>query len=336
MHHEGQPHPIHTYLTESIHQSLTEEDRLFWKMAGYEPDTIPEKIIIATASTRKLLMSNALLNFDLNTSSFRFSKNVPENYRKVFKGSPLDLQKFFLDHIPNGNGSYKEGPILLGYYHGVPVYGESTEGETKRGTDPIKQANLKAKNLAKKYRAGVERVIVVSGDSIERIGEERKPHGKPSGDFKFRSRKRHESKGDYDREKEAAFRTYLERYVQDEYGSHEITSSIAGISAYSLNPDKKRAQIKKIEVEFPAKFALMPGTAFSWKQGKTIVADKDAAGGGVTQQVIDWEGDFWDHPNGALWKWIIYCQIAGAPIFSMLGTAVEAGSKKRRRAHSKQ
>jgi hypothetical protein len=328
---ESTNHLIHTFLIEpkGSNQSLNKEDEMYWITAGYHPQDIPQKIIIATASTRKLLMSNVLLNFDLNQKTFYFSENVPAEYREVFNGNPIALQQFFLENIPNGNGSYKGGSVLLGYFHGVPVCGECTSGETRRGTDPVKQAVLKARNLAKKYRDSGEHVIIVSGDSVEFVGTNREPHGKPSGDFEFRQRRKYERKEKYEAKKEKAWEKYLEHYVRKTYLKHEVTSSAVGIAAFSLMNDLSRATVERTIVEYFEKYSL---------DGLELKPDKDAAGGGVSQQLINWESGFVDIPDGEIWKWLIYCHIAGAPIFAMLGAAVEAGSKssqklQRRRAN---
>lgn len=186
-------HLIHRYVHSEkviVPATIAADDLAYWQAQGFAAAEIPEKIVIATASTRKLVMAYALLN------NFDFPHLA--DGQDISSTQPLELQAFFQKNIHNGDGSYKGDEILLGVYHGLPVFGRSTDGETS-GNNASEESVNKVAFARDHYYQG-QKVVVIAGDAVDvslQKGEQldhQEPLGKPGNlpDYPGDTAARHE------------------------------------------------------------------------------------------------------------------------------------------------
>jgi hypothetical protein len=129
-------------------------------------DNLPEEIIFATGSVRKAYQ----VAKQLNGSGLRFLSSRPTHKNKqaadLLRNDPLELQKYFNEHINNGNKQLKR-KTLLGYLYGVPVFAAPQDGETASNSNPYEEAERKVKWLHKKGGYKGKNVLIISTDTVD-------------------------------------------------------------------------------------------------------------------------------------------------------------------------
>ena len=302
-------HIIHTFIDQAkinVPEQLSADDIDFWISQGFSSENIPSKIILATASTRKLIMAYCLLN------GFIFPNQV-EQLVDQYGNGPLGLQKLFSDKVHNGDGSYKEGEILVGIFHGLPVYGRSTDGETP-GNNALEEARNKANHAYETVYKG-QKVIVIAGDAVDKVDLSGNEVflGKPMNMKNFPIRSDFEVESEYQTSVEQFMKSYLQILFQQ---FQEIQHISALVAVNGLT-----GEIKELET-------FLSTTIPSVGELQNVTLDVGAGGGAGFQQFFDFEQyGYLSDEDKIKWIWIVYCTIAGMPVFSMLGLATEFGKK---------
>lgn len=151
----------------------TKADRKYWR------GNPPQEIIIASSSMRRGIMAAYLM------SGLRFPGFIEKNTNpasdtneSIFVADQAtDLQDYFRTLIPNGDGRLPAGEkALLGYLHGVPVYIERQDGETK-SNEHMLQAYNKAVYMREQYKD--QDVIIVAIDTVDGPETTTEQLGKP-------------------------------------------------------------------------------------------------------------------------------------------------------------
>lgn len=244
----------------------SQEDQGFWN------NNPPEEIILATGSVRKALMAIQLMQGFAFTY---FGEKNPDKSDKLM-GKPLELQIYFDQNIHNGDGHLKVGEkILLGYYHGVPVYVENGNGESPSNY-PIEQAEKKAVTLAQRYQVQRRDVLVISTDTVDKPDTSDVPLGKPMNEASFPRRE------DFDNDEvyELAVADFKRGYVQRYYygGASSVHSN--GVAVVRTSSDGK--PLRLLSDETVLKITI---------RQQMIEIFADCAGGAVFQQLIKWHLD---------------------------------------------
>lgn len=285
-----------------VNSDLSKEDNEFW---SGEP---PEEVIIATGSVRKALMMVA----QMNDFSFKvYDKDG--NFLEIT--GPLELQRYFNDNIYNGNGSLLE-KTFLGYLYGVEFYAQPSKGETSSNEDPYQEAVNKVEDLYKFYQG--RRVLIISTDTVDKPSASEFPLGKPENDYGYPKKEEFTHETGYDEELYLeAVKKYLEAYKMIFYANSEQIIHTNGVAVLNaLNGEIVRISKRLIELHIDIDLDLL----------EDAVIYPDMGGGGVTQQLLEWDNreavsgyfdkDLYDilpEENDVAMKMALMCQISGAP-----------------------
>lgn len=281
---------------------VTDDDMEFW---GQQ---LPEQVILATGSIRKILMLIA----QIDDFSFKFIENgIP-----IEISEPMELRRYFHDNIYNGNGSLKE-KTFLGYLHGVKLYAEPSDGETDSNDNPYQEAVNKAMGLLPKYHA--QNILIVSTDTVDQPDAAKNPLGKPENETDFPNPQDQvynlEAFFDEKAYKEAVDK-WLEEYKQRFYVVSEAiihTNAVAILNALTGDLIDTGNNIIELNIKI------------DHEKLKMFQAKIDEAGGGMTQMLIDWENIeevmsyFGELTKNLLPKEVekikmaLICQITGSP-----------------------
>ncbi|MDQ3008080.1 MAG: hypothetical protein M3Q81_00615 [bacterium] len=224
----------------------------------------PSAVFVASASTRKILNAHLQL-------SGRFPQESEQ---------PLGHQRFLQEKVPNGDGSF-EGRIFLGHKKGVPIYGQSTAGETK-DNDPLVEADNKANWFKANWEAehpGQDNVMFVSLDTVNgptRPDGSMVELGKTMKEPDFPLEAFTAWKQDQVQLAEDEVTEWLARYIEAVYGSSDSILHTTGITVIDMLTDEKHQACLKLEVPI------------DHEQLSKIKGDAEASGAGVIQYIIDY------------------------------------------------
>lgn len=173
-------------LRQLTHQVVTQPTPL-WPdndLRYLDPSTVPEEIILATSSYRKI----ALVLLQLAVIERNPIAPVFEPFFE--NGEYLELLEFLKRTFSNANGASKES-FDLGFFDGVPFRARPSNGETQPNVDPTSQRSAaigKAKWLAELDSDLPGNRLYIGADTMDELyipGEDRIPLTKPSTLFWF-------------------------------------------------------------------------------------------------------------------------------------------------------
>lgn len=136
---------------------MTDGEREIWGQDGPA-----EEVVFASGSIRKAV------NFLQTLNGFRYVlAELRDGRVQVLKENPTPLEFYahLAQHTTNGNGELKD-KVLLGYYHGVPVYVDHQNGEEDADNHPTRQARKKIEWYARQHADGKDR-IVIACDTVD-------------------------------------------------------------------------------------------------------------------------------------------------------------------------
>lgn len=139
-------------------QELSKSDKEFWS------NNSPDEIVLASGSVRKAVMllyqlyemKYQLITFDSETGDRKVTNQNP---------TPDEFYDHLCAHTTNGNGELKV-KTLIGFFHGVPVYVDPQDGETK-DNHPGKQATNKVLSMTKLSKYQGKDIIFIATDTVD-------------------------------------------------------------------------------------------------------------------------------------------------------------------------
>jgi hypothetical protein len=308
--HRENTHQSFIDINERRTRKMSPEDLDFWHG---QP---PQKIICASSSVRKGVMLAQLLSGLSFAGEKPYLSIAPDESRPKYGNVldettvsvvPLDLNKFLDSHIYNGDGAMNaDREILLGYFHGVPVYMVRTEGETQSNEVPVQEARNKIDWLRDKYTA--QDVIFFATDTVSKVSTSEENLGKPVNLWKRLGGPRENLEG------------FLAEYKKRYYPVGTKLSHLSG----TVVVRSRRGEIftnEDIETEVTLT-AQVTEDAFP-----NIIISPDTGGGGVLQQLYDWNERVIDQVSDEEMKnvlaqeplgvreWLLFCHIAGVPFW---------------------
>lgn len=280
------------------------------KDAEYWSGNPPEEVILASGSIRKAIL------FIAQIKDFKFEVKVKGKFKTIT--TPMELNNYLNENIKNGNGSLKNKEFL-GYFYGVPLYAEPSEGETSSNEKPGVEASLKATwLLEKKYKN--RNVLIVSTDTVDKPDSASSPLGKPENEVDGDGDLLYPQIEDYNLNKE--YETACAKYLADfkakfyEFSDKIIhTNAVAILHALS-GKEIGDPELSNIILNVPIDKVKLAGAQ----------VHPDVGGGGILQQIIPWENYdvlfsyFSEHAQEIFLKYsredllmALFCQISGAP-----------------------
>lgn len=224
-----------------------------------------DEIWIATGSLRKVIqVLQNLYGFSLFALSEEKTANtiLDDDSNTALATIPLQQHYYFRKHIYNGNETLKEDKVLLGYYHGVPTYSKITDGETESNDNPLQEAVNKV--LALRKEAVGKNVLIFATDAVE-SRPDRKKLGKPMYNPEYKTDRELYNHAEADR-----------RYLARHYPEHTEIEHINGVALYWS--DRDQLITDEICLNIPINQETLA----------RVIIDEGCAGGGVSQQLINW------------------------------------------------
>ncbi len=260
--------------------TLTAEDRRFWG------ELAPHAVVFASCSLRKALLKYVELHdYDLSClKQVPFLQNqLPPDVADLT--DPLEFQRRIEELIPNGDGTIKES-ILIGDWHGVPVYMVPSDGETDV-PDVMLQAQNKVNAVKDKFPG--KRVLIYGSDTAgdvlysEESGKTVAHLGKPRNSRKplpsFENG--HLSVDREDPESEDQFLAEYKAWLYSE----DARLLMHTLATYMLLlAEDGETVVFEAELETELEFDL----AELRPKLDEIIIFAESAGGGVAQQLIVW------------------------------------------------
>lgn len=285
-------------------RAQTSPDFSYW---GLQP---PKEIWFASQSVRKALMA-AWLSQAYEDGAVDDPNAELSDYFPVERAE--DLKQWFMNNVSNGDGAMPIGTMInIGEWHGVPIVGVAASGESHKNNDPRLEAIAKA-NYVRVYPIEPEEsdVVVVAGDTIERVGVDQHSYGKPSKEPDYPKQQPNES--------EQAFAERLQRYQQDyiekRFLPGQFVQHIVGMCAIAiLGVDTTVTSELTLRYKVPEH---MPSD---------IKIDPDSASGGLTQELVLRSREF--EALTELQKAVVISEIMGMPYLAFMELAKEAQKKR--------
>ncbi|MBP7875881.1 hypothetical protein KA012_02700 [Candidatus Woesebacteria bacterium] len=267
----------------------TAEDRRFWG------ELAPHAVVFASCSLRKALLKYVELHdYDLSClEHVPFLQNqLPTDVAELT--NPLEFQKRIEELIPNGDGTIQES-ILIGDWHGVPVYMVPSDGETDV-PDVMLQARNKVNAVKAKFPG--KRVLLYGSDTAGDVLYSEESGGSVvhlSKPRNFRGALPSFENGhlSVDRDDPDSEARFLEEYKAWLYSedARQLTHTLA---TYMLMlAEDGETVVFEAELETKLQFDLTELRSAL----EHIIIFAESAGGGVAQQLINWIKNVLDQIN---------------------------------------
>ncbi|HKY74163.1 MAG TPA: hypothetical protein VJ246_02540 [Patescibacteria group bacterium] len=270
----------------------------------------PKEVWFASQSVRKALMA-AWLSRAYQEKAGDDPQAKLHDYFPVEKAE--DLKQWFMDNVSNGDGALPlETMVDIGEWHGVPVIGVAASGESHKNNDPRLEAIAKA-NYVRVYPVEPEEsdVIVVAGDTIERVGVDQHSYGKPSKEPDYPKQQPGESDADF----AAKLQRYEQTYIEKRFLPGQFVQHIVGMCAIAM-----------LGVDTTVTSELVLRYKIPEHMPNDIHIDPDSASGGLTQELVLRSREF--AVLTELQKAVIISEIMGMPYLAFMEMAKDAQKKR--------
>ena len=323
---ELQPNPVRKYVvfdveSEHVEHVFTENELRYW--SGKPRDMV----ILATSSVRKAV------NFVAGMAEFSFVVIDTNAQEHVFE-DPRNFEMYLEKNIYNGNGvlgkTVGKNRVYLGRLAGVPVYAQSTDGESHDNDNPLREARNKTLDIAAEYQG--QNVLLVGLDAVDRPNTVEEPLGKPENTADFPQRSQFAAGEVGDDAYQEAVNTYLNNYVEQYYGPAEEITHMNALAIFDCLLESF-AQLEKdlLTLNITVNPELLTGAR----------PQRDKGGAGVTQSLIQYDLEdpdyflnfFDDYTRSVLegrelsivqLRYALLCQIIGTPFYAIVDSVERA------------